>query len=151
MIVWSAFAETGFLGKIREDFISNKQEPLFFYYLLFYIRPKKPYLFPEVQVVKKSSPRWLQIKKKLYGPFLRIGFSCLKATATSRRQFTFYHSIPRNSWYSFYRPWKDERLSRPWSHPMVLNTGPMDWESSPLTTRLLLLELLLFNQFNWFF
>ena len=28
---------------------------------------------------------------KLYGPFLWIGFKCLKATATSRRQFTFYH------------------------------------------------------------
>ena len=27
-------------------------------------------------------------KKKLYGPFLWMGFNCLKATATSRRQFT---------------------------------------------------------------
>ena len=36
--------------------------------------------------------------------------------------------------YSFYRPQKDERLSRPWSHPVVLNTGPLDWESSALTT-----------------
>ena len=61
-------------------------------------------------------------------------FNCLKAAATSRRQFTFYHSVPRNSWYSFYRPRKDERLSRPWSHPVVLNTGPLDWESSALTT-----------------
>ena len=72
---------------------------------------------------------------KLYGPFLLwMGFNCLKATATSRRQFTFYHSVPRNSWYSFYRPRKDERLSRPWSHPVVLITGPLDWESSALTT-----------------
>ena len=55
-------------------------------------------------------------KKKLYGPFLWMGFNCLKATATSRRQFTFYHSVPRNSWYSFYRPRKDERLSQPWNH-----------------------------------
>ena len=29
--------------------------------------------------------------KKLYGPFLWIGISCIKAKATSRRQFTFYH------------------------------------------------------------
>ena len=29
--------------------------------------------------------------KKLYGPFLWMGFNCLKARATSRRQFTFYH------------------------------------------------------------
>ena len=31
-------------------------------------------------------------------------FNCLNATATSRRPFTFYHSVPGNSWYSFYRP-----------------------------------------------
>ena len=30
-------------------------------------------------------------KKQLYGPFLWMGFNCLKARATSRRQFTFYH------------------------------------------------------------
>ena len=63
--------------------------------------------------------------KKIYGPFLWMGFNCLKATATSRRQFTFYHSVPRNFWYSFNRPRKDERLSRPCSHPKVLNTGPL--------------------------
>ena len=34
-----------------------------------------------------------------------------------------------------YRPRKDERLSRPWSHPLVLNTGSLNWESSALTTR----------------
>ena len=33
-------------------------------------------------------------KNKLYGPFLWMGFNCLTATATSRRQFTFYHSVP---------------------------------------------------------
>ena len=70
-------------------------------------------------------------------PFLWMGFNCLKATATSRRQFTFYHSVPKNSWYSFYRPRKDERPSRPWSHPVVLNTGLLDQESSALTTGIL--------------
>ena len=30
-------------------------------------------------------------KKKTLGPFLWMGFNCLKARATSRRQFTFYH------------------------------------------------------------
>ena len=74
-------------------------------------------------------------KKKNYGPFLWMGFNCLKARATSRRQFTFYHKVPRNSWYSFYRPWKNERLSRPWSHPVVLNMGPLGWESSALSTK----------------
>ena len=38
--------------------------------------------------------------------------------------------ISRNSWYSFHRPRKDERLSQPYSHPVVLNTGPLDLESS---------------------
>ena len=50
----------------------------------------------------------------------------------------FSPSDPRNSWYSFYRPRTDERVSRPWSHPVVLNTGPLDWESSTLITRPLL-------------
>ena len=87
-------------------------------------------------------------KKSFMALFLWMGLNCLKATATSRRQFTFYHSVPRNSWYSFYRPQKDERLSRPWSHPVVLNTGLLDWESSALTTRPLLesdIFILLFN------
>ena len=44
----------------------------------------------------------------------------------------FYHSVSRNSWYSFYQPRKDEMLSQPWSHPVVLNMGPLDWESSTL-------------------
>ena len=91
------------------------------------------------RLVKSNLSHKLNIKKnKLYGPFLWIGFNCLKATVTSRRQFTFSNSVPRNSWYPFYRPQKDERLSRPWSHPVVLNTGLLDWESSALTTRPLL-------------
>ena len=32
-----------------------------------------------------------RLKKKLYGPFLWMGFNCLEARATSRRQFTFYY------------------------------------------------------------
>ena len=83
----------------------------------------------------------LVVKKKLYGPFLWMGFSCLKARATSRRQFTFYHSVPRRPWCSFYRPREDERLRRPWSHPADLNTGTLDWESRALTTRPLLLYI----------
>ena len=77
-------------------------------------------------------------KLKLYGPFSWMGFNCLKAIAISRRQFTFYHSVPRISWCLFYRPRKDERLGRPWRYPVVLNTGPLDWESSTLTARPLL-------------
>ena len=43
--------------------------------------------------------------KKLYSPFLWMGFNCLEASAsqfTSRSRFTFYHYVPRYSWYSFY-------------------------------------------------
>ena len=36
-------------------------------------------------------PKTCHYKKKLYGPFLWMGFNCLKAWATLRRQFTFYH------------------------------------------------------------
>ena len=32
-------------------------------------------------------------------------------------------------------------MSRPWSHPVVLNKGPLDWESSALTTRPLLYNI----------
>ena len=43
-----------------------------------------------VNSIKKlltAFPKNLKLKKKLYGPFLWMGFNCLKATATSRRQF----------------------------------------------------------------
>ena len=52
-------------------------------------------------------------KKKNYGPFLWMGFNWLKTRATSRRQFTFYHYVPRNSCYSCYRPRKDESILEP--------------------------------------
>ena len=35
----------------------------------------------------------------------------------------------------FINPRKMKGLSQPWSQPVVLNTGPLDWESSTLTTR----------------
>ena len=53
----------------------------------------------------------------------------------TRRQITSDHLIPSNSWYSFEQPQKDERLTRPWSHSVVLNTGSLDWESSALNTK----------------
>ena len=71
-----------------------------------------------------------------------MGFKRLKATANSRRQFTFYQQVPRDSWYLFYRPQKDELLSLPWSLPVVLNQRPLDWESSTLTTRPLLMLII---------
>ena len=73
--------------------------------------------------------------KKRYGPFLWMGFNYLKATEPTTIQFTFYNSVPRSSWYLFNWPRKDERLSWPRSHPLVLNAGPLDWKSSALTAR----------------
>ena len=84
-------------------------------------------------------------KNKLYGPLLWMGFNCLKARATSRRQLTFNHQVPRNPWYSFYQRQKDEWLSRPWSHPVVLTTGALNWKSSVLTTRPLLHQASVLN------
>ena len=40
-----------------------------------------------------------------------MGLNCFKARATLRRQFTFYLQFPRNFWYSFYLPQKDETES----------------------------------------
>ena len=59
---------------------------------------------------------------------------CQGYRATTRRHFTFYHSVPSNSWYSAGQPGKDERLSWPWGDQVVLNPGPLDLESSNLTT-----------------
>ena len=52
--------------------------------------------------------------------------------AILRKQFTFYYSVRRISWYSFNQPQKHERLSQPWSHLVVFNLGHLDWESSSL-------------------
>ena len=66
---------------------------------------KSIYYGPDI--IKKKKKR----KAKLYGLFLWMGFNFLKARATSRRQVTFYHLVPKIFWYSFYQPQKDERLS----------------------------------------
>ena len=70
-------------------------------------------------------------KKKKLGVSLR--------RATSRRQFNFYHQVPRDSWYLSYQPQKDEQLIRAWSNSAVLNLGPLDWQSRTLTTKPLLI------------
>ena len=72
----------------------------------------------------------LTLRKKFYGSYLWMGFHSLKTKAILRMQFIFYHYVLRNLWYSLYWPRKDERLSRPLSHTVVWNMGPLDWESS---------------------
>ena len=76
--------------------------------------------------------------EKLYGAYLWTGFNYLK-------NLLFTRYIPRNFWYSIDRPLKDERLSWPWKEPVVLNSMALDWESNPLTTRLMQ-EVLSFKQ-----
>ena len=48
-------------------------------------------LILRVLLKKVIRPNSKTKKKQLYGPFLWMGFNCLKARATLRRQFTFYH------------------------------------------------------------
>ena len=75
----------------------------------------------------------LNFKKTLWPLFVDVVQLSQGYRATTRRQFTFCHSVPRNSRYSTDGPRKEERLSWPWSHPVVLSPGPLDWESSALT------------------
>ena len=50
----------------------------------------------------------------------------------------FHNYVSRSTWYSFHRPRKDERLSRPWSYTVALTLVALDLESNVLTTRTLL-------------
>ena len=69
-------------------------------------------------------------KKNFLTPFYGWG-----STASKLEPLRGGSLIPRNLWYSLDRPRKDERLSRYWSLPVVLNIGLLDWEYSALTTR----------------
>ena len=65
-----------------------------------------------------------------------MGFNCLKGRATSRRQVYVYF-LPLSSQKCLVLILlTSEGLSRPWGHPVVLNSGPLDCESSALTTSL---------------
>ena len=57
----------------------------------------------------------------------------------TRDSFSFNNKFPgASSWYSFEWPWKDKKGIQSWSYPVVLNTRPLDCESSTVTTKLLL-------------
>ena len=102
-------------------------------------------LFIQILTNMNLSSKQTLLTYLLYGPFLCMELNCLKPRATSRRQFTFYNLLPINSWYSFYQPRKDEKLSWAWSHPLVLNTGPLYWEFSTLANRPLFHTFLLYH------
>ena len=69
--------------------------------------------------------------------------------ATTKRQFNFYYSVRRGSWYSFHRPWKDERLSWTWAYQWLwllnLNFGQ---HPPNLTSNCVWLKCLLCNNSN---
>ena len=79
--------------------------------------------------------RYKKLKKKLYPP----EFYNLKGTEPLRGDSLFFIiQFPRvlmSSWYWICRPRRDERPSWPWSHPVVLNLGPLDWQSSALNIK----------------
>ena len=92
------------------------------------------------KILLNGSPEWL------INTIVIISFMTSRLTNYSKildQLSVFYHftsllfttKFPENSWYSFYRPRKEERLSQPWSHPVVLNMESLDWESSTLITR----------------
>ena len=91
---------------------------------------------------------WVSSSKKALWPLFMDRVQLPKVyRATTRRQFIFYHSVPKNSWYPFDQPQKDRRLTRPWSHTLVFNTRPLDWGSSALTNRpVFVFSLLIFNE-----
>ena len=81
--------------------------------------------------------------KNFIAPFFMDGVQLPQGYSHFEEAVYFLPLSSQIFWYSLYRPRKDERLSRPWSHPVVLSTGPLDWESSALTTRPLLCKLIL--------
>ena len=72
--------------------------------------------------------------EKLYGPFLWMGLNYLKATEPLRGDSLFLTNqspgVPGTHLIDF-RRMKECSLS--WSHPVVLNLGRLDWETSTLT------------------
>ena len=95
-------------------------------------------------------------KKKLYSPFSWMGFNCLKATEPLQVHSLYFSPLSSQKFLILiHQPLKGERLSQPWSHPVVLNMGSLNWESSVLTTRSLYLlitgsNILLLNFINIF-
>ena len=60
--------------------------------------------------------------------FYRWGSTASRLEPLWGGSLLFTTKVPRNFWYSFYQPRKDDKLSQPWSQPVVLNTRPLDWQ-----------------------
>ena len=72
--------------------------------------------------------------------FYRWGSNASRLEPLQGGSLLFTAKFPETPGAHFIDPQNDEKLSRPWSHPVDLNMGPLDWESSVLTTRPLLHE-----------
>ena len=56
-----------------------------------------------------------------------MGLNCLKDTEPLQEgSLLFTTKIPEIPGAHFDRPWKDEKLIRPWSHRVVFNTGSLE-------------------------
>ena len=95
----------------------------------------------KVKAYRKSAQKKLIVKrclliidfnKNFMAPFYGWGSTASRLEPLQGGSLLFTTQFPEIPGISFYRPRKDERLSQPWSHPVVLNTGPLDWESSTL-------------------
>ena len=88
-------------SKQKNNFFSeitkpNHKLPKIFYFIKIYVLAELSMFFYFVCFFAKKchfQPNsWVWEKKlTLHGPFSWMGFNCLKATATLRRQFAFYH------------------------------------------------------------
>ena len=68
-------------------------------------------------------------------PFYGWGSTALRLVPLRGGSLLFTTKFPEIHGTHFIDLGKIERLIRPWSHRVVLNTGPLDWGSSILTTR----------------
>ena len=107
----------------------NIRKPLVFWFFRRYRKRSVAYGLKNFKIIWNDSVQKKTLYKKTIWSVLLDGVQGWRAT--TRRQFTFYLcKFSETPWYSFDRRQKDEGLSRPWSRPVVLNTGPLDWESS---------------------
>ena len=87
-------------------------------------------------IEKKHKIKWWQnisdtfAFKNFMAPFYGWGSPASRLEPLQGGSLLFTTKFPEIPGTLFYRPRKDEKLSRPWSNPVVLNTGPLDWESS---------------------
>ena len=74
-------------------------------------------------------------KKNFTAPFYGWGSTASRREPLWGGSLLFNTKFPEIFGTHFYRLRNDERLSRPWSYLVVLSMGPMNWESSALTSR----------------